>query len=184
MKVTIFGEITPGAGATFVTYSFTSSGMTAGTWYNIGLSYAPGFMSVFVDGVSLGLQTAVTAPLTLSFTNPGSLSYIGNIGTSAPYTMDYDDTAWFQQKITTQSQAVELYNNGCPSDLTQVSFAHSLSHYWKWGDGINIFGGGVPDDYNPTGTSQFYVYDQKGTNMYMEGIGATTSPMSTNVPCP
>lgn len=88
-----------------------------------------------------------------------------NAGSSTNFVGFVDDVAYYN-KILTPTEITELYNSGCPANLSSLSTAADLSNWWVHGDD--------PRDEIKLGTppTEASVFDRAGTtNLLATGSG-------------
>tara|TARA_R110000744_G_scaffold76677_1_gene151837 strand:+ start:886 stop:1647 length:762 start_codon:yes stop_codon:yes gene_type:complete len=89
--------------------------------------------------------------------NAGSYAFDGNLDEFA---------VW--DKYLTDADCIEIYNGGTPNDLSTLSMAANLQHWWRMGD--------------PTGTASYpTIVDQTG-GITMTMTNMDSSNITTNVP--
>mgnify|MGYP000011518720 CR=1 FL=1 len=88
-----------------------------------------------------------------------------NAGSSTNFIGSVDDVAYYNQ-ILTPTEITELYNAGCPANLSSLSTSTDLTNWWVYGDD--------PRDEIILGTppTKASIYDRAGsTNLFATGSG-------------
>lgn len=88
-----------------------------------------------------------------------------NAGSSTNFIGSVDDVAYFSQ-VLDPSEIAELYNAGCPVNLSSLPSSANLSNWWVYGDD--------PRDVIKLGTppTEASIYDRAGTtNLFATGSG-------------
>jgi hypothetical protein len=138
--------VTFGDGSGSFTGRNNSGLLNDGEWHQIVFTYdgsnAPGGISLYVDGVSVGVSTSGSA-LAGTLENTGSLR-VGGRTTSN----EFRGSACHSFIYDTQLSATDvriIYGKGFPQDLGSVGPTGSLVHWCPLGDGCDIGANNCPD---------------------------------------
>ena len=142
------------------------------TWTHLAVTHdqpvAANLPTLYINGVS----SSVTFSSIGSGNPRGAFDMFAVGGSRAGAANNFigliDDVAYFD-KVLSSTEVTELYNDGCPVDIKQISAYASLSNWWVHGDDprdeINL---GTP----PTEVS---IFDRAGTkNLFATGSGGMT----------
>lgn len=137
------------------------------TWHHVvatydGSSLASG-CNIYIDGVSQSLSV-VQDNLTGSIQDFTNNTSIGARGDSNQAFNGYIDEVSVWNKELTGAEVTELYNSGCPSDVSTHSAVANCVSWWKMGE----------DDTIASITDQISVNDGTPTNMEAEDITSFT----------
>tara|TARA_R110000824_G_scaffold227534_1_gene415345 strand:- start:1124 stop:3403 length:2280 start_codon:yes stop_codon:yes gene_type:complete len=171
-----FNQAYGGLGSVNLTVT-TVATMPLDTWTHLAVSHDysdPSGLStvLYMNGIS---QSCTVIPGTMGPTPwPQTDFMIGSARLTVtpsflvnPWSGSIDDVSYYN-KILTSTEILQIYNGGCPNDLTAItSTSASLQHWWINGDDprdtINFVTSALGD---------VSIYDQVGTyNLYATGTG-------------
>jgi|TARA_R110000824_G_scaffold31328_4_gene102064 hypothetical protein len=142
-------------------------GASGSTWYHMvfRVNRASATLNVgFVqDGTIINNKSQT---VTTTFDTTGDF-YMGRNAGSFGFDGNLDEFAVWD-KYLTDADCIEIYNSGTPNDLSTLSMAANLQHWWRMGD--------------PTGTASYpTIVDQTG-GITMTMTNMDSSNITTNVP--
>jgi hypothetical protein len=141
------------------------------TWTHIAITHnqtAGGTPILYLNGTAATATTDAGPPT--GTPNSFDMVAIGgsNAGSSTNFVGFVDDIAYYN-KILTPTEITELYNSGCPANLSSLSTAADLFNWWVYGDD--------PRDEIKLGTppTEASIFDRAGTtNLFATGSGNMT----------
>lgn len=107
------------------------------TWYHIVVTYDGSSLNtgvkIYLNGTNQTLTT-ISNTLTSSILSPSSTAMFGQI-LGANFCDGYMDEVSHWNRVLTQAEVTEMFNNGKPTDLSVHSaYASALLDWWRMGD--------------------------------------------------
>jgi len=152
--------------------SYTSTtALTAASWFHIVLTDLGDNTTpiLYIDGSTDSFSSTTVGAGSTPAADFDMFAIGGSrVGESNNWLGLIDDVAYYN-KILTPTEITELYNSGCPANLSSLSTATDLSNWWVYGDD--------PRDEIKLGTppTEASVFDRIGTiNLFATGSGDMT----------
>ena len=146
------------------THVMSSSAWTHLTIVDSGSNVEP---ALYIDGVKDTFSAAAPGSGSIPQTSLDMFALGGSItGETNNWLGLIDDVAYFDKTLL-QEEVTELYNNGCPAPMRELSMYANLKNWWVQGDD--------PRDVIRLGTppTEVSIYDRAGTlNLFATGSGA------------
>jgi len=159
-----------GLGVTTTWVVDTNTAITPSSWTHVVVVHhdEPNFLTtprIYLDGVNT--LTTTTSPVHAVTADAYDGFFIGGsrAGSSLNYRGLIDDISYYD-KVLSAAEVLEIYNSGCPTDLTTLASSDNLQHWWVCGDD--------PQDTIRLGTPPTTpsIYDRVGSmSMYATGSG-------------
>ena len=112
-----------------------NNAITDNNWHHVVITTNGTTGVIYVDNSSFGLaiDTYSTLP-TGDSTYDLNIGASGQAGFGGHFNGNIDEVSFWDTKLTA-GQVSEIYNSGCPADLTKTSMAANLTNWWKMGEG-------------------------------------------------
>jgi len=118
-------------------YTSTAAGTVENNgWHLVGFTFASNVLKLYVDGVEV--TTSKGTDPTVNAIHAGTTDIW--MGKDRNYSFAYypgsvDEVSVWTGTVLSDANITTLYNSGLPTDLTALSLAGTLAHYWRMGDG-------------------------------------------------